>query len=65
MTKEKVARHQKQPTVVKVVCLTPLKKLQIVVYEKIDTEVASLLHIYVWLSAGQPENSDCNCQQIS
>jgi len=51
MSKEKVARHQKQPTVVKVVCLTPLKKLQIVVYEKIDTEVALLLHIYVWLSA--------------
>jgi hypothetical protein len=40
MSKEKVVRHQKQPTVVKVACLAPSERIQIVVYEKIDIEVA-------------------------
>lgn len=65
MLTNKVIRHQKQPTVVKVVSLAPLNKLRMVVYDKTGIEVPSPWHMFDWLSAGQATYSDCKNQEMS
>jgi hypothetical protein len=64
-TNRKSRRHQKQPTVVKVVCLTTLNKLQMVAYEEIGIQVAYPWHTFDWLSAGQTAYSDRISQEKS
>jgi hypothetical protein len=50
---------------VKVACLAPSERIQIVVYEKIDIEVAPPWQMHDLLSAGQPAYSACNSQGMS